>query len=118
MAIRVRSWWARPGFLRALLSEARLAARLIREPRVPSLIKALPLLPVLYLIAPLDFLPDVLPVLGQLDDLGVALATLQVFLKLCPSSVKAFHEEAIAQGRGFSPMAADEDFIDTEWRRE
>jgi uncharacterized membrane protein YkvA (DUF1232 family) len=118
MAIRVRSWWARPGLLRALLSEARLAARLVREPRVPSAIKALPLVPVLYLIAPVDFLPDVLPVLGQLDDLGIALATLQVFLRLCPSSVKAFHEEAIAQGRGYSPMAADEGFIDTEWRRD
>jgi uncharacterized membrane protein YkvA (DUF1232 family) len=118
MPIRVRSWWARPGLLRALMSDVRLALRLLREPRVPSLAKAVPLLPVLYLIAPLDVVPDLLPVLGQLDDIGIAIVTLKFFLRLCPPGAKAFHEGAIAQGRAYSPMAAADDFIDTEWRHE
>jgi uncharacterized membrane protein YkvA (DUF1232 family) len=118
MTIRVTSWLARPGLLRALVSETRLALRLFREPRVPALTKALPLLPALYLFAPLDAVPDLLPVLGQIDDIGVALVTLKFFLRLCPSGAKTFHEEAIAQGRAYTPMAAADDFIDTEWRHE
>jgi uncharacterized membrane protein YkvA (DUF1232 family) len=90
----------------------------MREPRVPWLIKALPLFATLYLILPLDFLPDVIPLLGQLDDLGIMLVALQVFLRLCPAGATAFHRSAIAHGRRFAPMAPTDDFIDTEWRRE
>ena len=109
---------AKPGLLRALLALARLALRLIREPAVPVLAKAVPALAVVYLIWPLDFLPDIFPVLGQLDDLGVVLAALQTFLWLCPGAPAAFHREALAAGRGYSPMPAQSGFIDAECRRD
>lgn len=80
--------------------------------------KVVPLLSVLYVISPLDFMPDFFPVLGQLDDLGIAVVALELFLRLCPKGPKAFHQEAIAQGRAYSPMAAVDDFIDAHWRRE
>lgn len=70
MVARVTSWLWRPGPLRMLFSHARLASRLLREPRVPFLAKAVPLLAVLYLLSPLDLVPDVLPLLGQIDDLS------------------------------------------------
>ena len=106
----------KPGLVRKLLSQARLAIRLIREPAVPLVTRAIPVLAVLYLISPLDFIPDIIPALGQLDDLGILVLALELFLKLCPTDTKTFHEAAMAQGRVFSPMPpAAGDVIDAEW---
>ena len=118
MAARVTSWLSKPALLRTLVSQARLAFRLLREPRVPALRKAIPLLAALYIISPFDFVPDFFPVLGQLDDLGIAALGLEMFLRLCPAGPKAFHRDAIAQGRTFAPMATTDDVIDAEWHRE
>ena len=112
------SWLAKPGLLRGLLAQARLALRLMREPAVPLLAKAVPALAGVYLIWPLDFLPDLFPVLGQLDDLGVVLAALEIFLRLCPDVPVTFHREALAAGRRFSTMPAQGSVIDAEFRRE
>ena len=118
MAARVTSWLSWPSLLRTLVSHVRLTVRLLREPRVPRLIKALPVLAALYVISPLDFVPDVFPVLGQLDDLGVILVALEAFLKLCPAGAVDFHQTAIAQGRKYDPMPLAGEVIDAEFRRE
>lgn len=112
------SWLTRPGLLRGLLTQARLAARLLREPAVPLVAKAVPVLGGLYLIWPLDFLPDIFPVLGQLDDLGVVLAALELFLRLCPDAPAAHHRAAIVAGRPYAPMTAPGEVIDADFRRE
>jgi len=117
MAIRATSWLARPGLFRGLLSDLRLAVRLMREPVVPLHIKALPFAALLYVISPLDVLPDVIPVIGQLDDLGIAIVGLKMFLGLCPAAAETFHRDAIAQGRHFSPMTPVDGVIDAEFRR-
>jgi len=114
----VRSWLSWPGFLRTLVSHARLAVRLVREPHVPLLAKALPLGAVAYVISPLDLIPDVIPFLGELDDLSLLVLAIVIFFRLCPASAVAFHRAAIAQGRRYSPMPPAADFIDAEWRRE
>lgn len=118
MTARVTSWLGRPGLLRTLLTHGRLAVRLMREPRVSRFIKVLPLLTALYVVWPLDFVPDLIPVLGQIDDLGVMLISLEVFLGLCPAGAVAFHRDAIAQGRRYSPMSGPGTVIDAQWRRE
>ena len=112
------SWLAKPGLLRGLLAQARLALRLMREPTVPLVPKAVPVLAVAYLIWPLDFLPDIFPVLGQLDDVGVVIAGMELFLRLCPEPPAAFHRAAVAAGRRFSTMPAQGAVIDAEFRRE
>jgi uncharacterized membrane protein YkvA (DUF1232 family) len=112
MANRFSSWLSRPLALRSLLTQTRLAFRLLREPRVPLLVKAVPILAALYVIWPIDLLPDLFPVLGQLDDLGVALLALELFTKMCPPVVRSFHQEAILQRRGYSPMPGDGDVIE------
>lgn len=118
MPIRVSSWLRRPFGLRALVLQARLAIRLIREPRVPALLKAIPVVAALYVVSPIDLVPDLVPVLGQLDDLGVVLAALELFVRLCPVSAQGFHREAIIQRRAYSPMSPSTgDVIDAEWRR-
>ena len=117
MAIRTTSWLTRPGLLRTLLSHLRLAIRLVREPTVPLLTKVVPVLTGLYVISPVDFVPDLLPVLGQLDDLSIILIGLETFLRLCPGMASTFHRDAIAQGRPYSPMSPSGDVIDAEYRR-
>jgi len=118
MAARGSSWLSWPSLLRTLVSHVRLTARLLREPTVPLLTKALPLLAATYAISPLDLVPDVFPVLGQLDDLGVMLVALEAFLKWCPVGAVDFHRAAMAQGRRYCPMPLAGDVIDAEFRRE
>lgn len=45
--------------------------RYVRDPRVPLWRRLAGLLAILYFVFPLDAIPDVLPVIGWLDDLGV-----------------------------------------------
>ena len=118
MAVRLSSWWMRPSLMGTLFSELRLAWRLMREPRVPFYAKAVPALAVLYVLSPLDFIPDVLPVVGQLDDLGILILAVKLFLRLCPSSVTSFHGDAIASGRPFTPMSPADLVIDATYRRD
>ena len=101
-----------------MLSSLRLAIRLFREPRVPWLTKALPLLAAVYVVSPIDLLPDTLPIIGELDDLTILIVALVAFVRLCPKAAIAFHRTAIAQGRRYSPMRPTDDVIDVEWRRD
>jgi uncharacterized membrane protein YkvA (DUF1232 family) len=114
---RLFAWLSRPLLLRSLLTQARLAFRLLRDPRVPWLLKAIPILAVLYVIWPLDFVPDLLPGLGQLDDIGVLIFALELFVRLCPPAAQAFHKEALARRRAYSPMSPTDDVIEATWRR-
>ena len=118
MVARVTSWLWRPALLRVLWSQARLAGRLLRDPCVPLRAKAVPLAAGLYLLSPLDLVPDLLPLLGQVDDLTLILIALAAFLRLCPAAPVAFHRAAIAEGRSYAPMSSPGDVIDAEWRRE
>jgi uncharacterized membrane protein YkvA (DUF1232 family) len=121
----IASWLARPALLRTLFTRLRLAARLLREPAVPLPIKALTLLPLVYVLSPIDVLPDLLPLLGQLDDLGVVLLAIEGFLGLCPTHAVDFHRRAIEHGRPYVPAggpkgggAGEGRVIDAEFRRE
>ncbi|MFZ8843122.1 MULTISPECIES: DUF1232 domain-containing protein [Thermoflexus] len=59
--------------------------RLWRDPRTPGWVKALPLLVLLYILSPIDFVPDLaIPGLGSLDDLVLALLALRLLLDLAP----------------------------------
>jgi len=114
----MRSWMALVG---TLLARVRLTWRLLREPGVAILAKALPLLSIFYVIFPLDFVPDLIPVLGQLDDLGVVVLAMEAFVHLCPPDAVAFHRDAIAFGRKYTPMLRPEEagrVIDAEFRRD
>ena len=112
------SWLSRPRTMRSLLEQLRLAVRLLREPRVPMALKMIPGLAALYVLSPVDFIPDLIPGLGQLDDLAVLVFTLELFIRLCPSAVQLYHREAIAQGRDFAPMPSQYgNVIEAHWTR-
>ena len=77
-------------FLQVLLhlpSFARLYWRLLRDRRVAILPKALLVLTFLYLVSPLDVVPDFLFPVGEMDDVVVVLGGLWLFIRLCPPMV-------------------------------
>lgn len=118
MAIRIGSLLSRPALLATLIGRARLAVRLLREPRVPLLTKVVLALAMLYVVSPVDFLPDIFPLLGQLDDLAIVLMALELFPMLCPAAARAFHEQAITRRQAYTPMPSTDDFIEAEWQRD
>lgn len=80
-------------------AKLRFFIRLLRHPGVPLWVKLLPLAAVPYLLMPFDPIPDFIPVLGQLDDVAVALATLALVIRLAPRAVvEKLLREAQAEG--------------------
>jgi uncharacterized membrane protein YkvA (DUF1232 family) len=65
----------------------RLYWRLFRDGRVSIVAKAVLLLTLAYVIWPADIVPDFVPLLGEVDDLGVVLSGLWLFIRLCPAEV-------------------------------
>ena len=118
MAVRLSSWFVRPSVMGTVFAELRLAWRLMREPRVSVIAKAIPALAALYVVSPLDFVPDMLPVLGQMDDLGILILSVKLFLRLCPQGPAAFHTAAIASGRPYAPMNPADVVIDATYRKD
>lgn len=59
------------GFLMFLPNMVMLLGRLLKDARVPIAEKALFAAAIVYVISPLDFIPDVFPFIGQVDDLYV-----------------------------------------------
>ena len=64
------------GFLMFLPNMVMLLGRLLKDARVPNAEKALFLAAIVYVISPIDFIPDVFPFIGQIDDIYVVALTL------------------------------------------
>lgn len=77
---------AGPG-LRLLADTGRFAYRLFRSPRVPLATKLLLGGLGVYLVSPVDIIPDFVPVLGALDDAVIAAAVLGLAVKSLPREV-------------------------------
>ena len=74
-------------FLFRLISSIRLIWKLLTDSRVPFWIRiALPLA-LIYVISPIDFLPDFIPVMGRVDDIIAIVAGIMILLKLAPKKV-------------------------------
>lgn len=79
--------------MRAAIDYLRLCWRLWRDPRVPPLIKLIPFAAALYVVSPIDILPDwYIPGIGYLDDGGVVLLALRTFVRLTPPRVRLDHQ--------------------------
>jgi len=85
-----------------MIDRLRLGWRLLRDPRVPSWPKLLvPAITILYVLSPVDAIPDFIPVLGQLDDLGVialALAMVGMLARWSPAEIVRQHAAALGLG--------------------
>ncbi len=85
-----------PDFVKLLL-------RLLRDARVPAAEKALLIGTIIYVISPLDLLPDFVPFIVQVDDIYLASLVILSLLALTPPDVMTEHWE----GRGDLPRVVD-----------
>lgn len=84
------------GLWPGLIYTARLAWRLMRDPRVAATTKLLvPVLAAAYVLFPIDLLPDLVPLLGQVDDLVILALAVKLFIELCPPAVVREHQAAL-----------------------
>jgi uncharacterized membrane protein YkvA (DUF1232 family) len=81
--------------LRRLPAYLRLAWRLGRDPLLSRARRAAILAAAGYLASPIDLVPGVIPVLGQLDDLAVAIAALRLALDGLHPERRRMHLEAV-----------------------
>jgi uncharacterized membrane protein YkvA (DUF1232 family) len=84
------------GFFQDLILRIKLILRLIGDRRVNFLLKILPVGGLLYLVSPIDLIPDIaLPVIGYLDDAAVIWLCNTLFVALCPDEVVQEHMNAL-----------------------
>jgi uncharacterized membrane protein YkvA (DUF1232 family) len=62
-----------------------------RDERVPASAKGMLVVAGAYLVSPIDLIPGIIPVAGQIDDLYVVLTGLQQAIRFCPPGVAEGH---------------------------
>ena len=75
-----------------------------RDPRTPRLAKLLALLVAAYALSPIDLIPDVIPVLGILDELILLPIAIALIARLIPADVMA-ESRAAAQAMVEKPRS-------------
>ncbi len=98
------------GALKQFVRTLQLVWRLLNDTRVSLFPKLIILAAILYVLSPIDLIPDVILGLGQLDDLGVVALAIALFIEFCPRAVVAEHRRAIAADG--APPASDENVIE------
>ncbi len=75
------------GFLFKSRKQVLLTIRLMLDSDVVLWKKAIPLLPLLYLLSPLNFLSSLIPIIGQLEDVLLVALALKLFESVVDESV-------------------------------
>jgi uncharacterized membrane protein YkvA (DUF1232 family) len=100
------------GMVRDFVLRVKLILRLIGDRRVSPWLKVIPVAGLLYLISPLDIIPDImLPVIGELDDAAILWLTNYLFIELCPPEIVNEHVKALGAGL---KREDDDEVIDAE----
>lgn len=84
------------GILAEIIKTIKLIWRLLNDRRVSPWLKMIVPATLLYLLFPIDIIPDIAPGLGQLDDIAVILLGLKLFVEMCPSEVVRQHLDELA----------------------
>jgi uncharacterized membrane protein YkvA (DUF1232 family) len=122
MERRTTSAFAGAGALldRGIRDQLRLSWRLLRDERVSALKFALPAFLALYVVSPIDPIPDFLLGLGEVDDLGIVVAGVlliaRILPRLAPGYVVDEHLRDMGLGRqAEKPRAKAADVIDARF---
>jgi uncharacterized membrane protein YkvA (DUF1232 family) len=93
------------GFFQNLILQCKLILRLMGDKRVSFLLKILPVGGLIYLLSPIDLIPDIaLPVIGYVEDTFVVWLCMSLFVALCPDEIVKEH------------LAALEKVVTVDWR--
>ncbi len=105
---------AAPSALAKIVRTLRLLWRLLLDPRVSLFPKLIPVAALVYVLSPIDLLPDFILGLGQLDDLGIVMLGIALFVELCPKEIVAEHRRIL--GEEMKASRPDGDVIDGSYR--
>ncbi|MBL0089379.1 MAG: DUF1232 domain-containing protein [Ideonella sp.] len=104
--------WKRLSMLWSLVKgDARLLWHALQHPRAPGWLKLGSVGVLLYLLSPVDLIPDVIPVIGLMDDLVLVPLVIHWMLKHLPPEVRE-HAQRRTQGHA----AQAEGVVDMEQR--
>ena len=84
------------GILAEIIKNIKLIWRLLNDGRISPWPKMVIPATLLYLLFPVDIVPDIVPGLGQLDDIAVILLGLKLFVEMCPSEIVRQHLDELA----------------------
>ncbi len=107
----------RLGIVTRFFRTMRLVWRLLNDARVPFLSKLIIPTTLLYVISPIDLIPDMIVGLGQLDDIAVFTMGVAMFIEMCPRDVVEEHRRAIATSGGLGDPPFADNVIDGESRQ-
>jgi uncharacterized membrane protein YkvA (DUF1232 family) len=86
-------------------SDARLLWYALQHPQAPLWLKAGCLGIVVYALSPVDLIPDVIPLLGLVDDLVLVPMAMRWLLRLLPAHIRDHaHQRAQGPGRPHAPV--------------
>ena len=83
-------------FVQKAFSDLKMAYWLMKQPDVSLLSKLIPVAIVIYTLIPVDFIPDIIPVLGQIDDVALIMLGVRAFLRLASPAVVGRYEASLA----------------------
>ncbi len=72
-----------------LFARIRLFFHALIDPRTPRIVKILSAIAILYVLSPIDFVPDFIPVLGQADDIVVFIILIMQAYSRIPADEEA-----------------------------
>ncbi len=102
-----------------LMDSVKLAWRIFRDPSVSPMIRyGVPILGLIYLLSPIDIIPDVILGLGQLDDAAILILLSQLMIMLAPNeAVRRYqHPETDATSETVESQKEDGEVIDADYR--
>ena len=77
-----------------------LSWHLVRDPLVPLPHKLIPIGTLIYVLSPLDFLPDLFGPLGMIDDIVLIGAAFDLFVRVVPAELVLKHARALGYTSG------------------
>ncbi len=83
------------GALGQLVQMLRLVWRLMQDPRVPIFPKLIIPAAIIYVLSPIDLLPDLILGLGQVDDIAIFFFSIKFFVDMCPPDIVEEHRRAL-----------------------
>jgi uncharacterized membrane protein YkvA (DUF1232 family) len=84
------------GVLAQFIRTLQLVWRLLNDARVPTLPKLVIPGTLIYVVSPVDIVPDFFLGLGQLDDVAIFALGIALFIELCPRKLVEEHRKRLA----------------------